>query len=109
MTSMESGEVDQVQELQQLKDAAMELLHDSPEISSETLSQIQDIVNRSHPEKRSFISGLVTYLRTKNPQIFEADNLIKSGHELGKSMSVDELHLSDEDKILLEWFRQVRL
>lgn len=52
---------------------------------------------------------LSDYLAHKNPKIFEADNLMKQGHELGKSASIASLQLSDEDVALLEWFQQVRI
>ena len=78
-------------------------------ISREVQMQIKDIFDKVHIEKHYLILGLSDYLMKKNPKIFEGDTLMKQGHELATSRSINALGLSIEDIALLEWFQQVRL
>lgn len=97
-----------IQEVHEIKTAAMELLFSSHVISREVQMQLKDIFDKAHVQKIYLMRQLSDYLAHKNSKIFEADNLMKQGHELGKSASIALLQLSDEDMALLEWFQQVR-
>ena len=96
-------------EIQDLKVAALEMLLDSHEIPRETQMQLKDIFDKVPVNKVFLLRQLADYLSKKNPKIFEADTLMKKGHELGKSQSISALNLSTEDTALLEWFHQVRI
>jgi hypothetical protein len=98
-----------LQEIYNLKIAAMGMLLDSRDITPETRQQLKDIFDEAHTEKSYLLTHLANYLSKKNPKIFEADNLTRLSHEIGKSASINNLHLSAEDTALLEWFQQVRM
>jgi hypothetical protein len=96
------------QGVQELKTVALELLLESEAISSEVKMEIGDIFNKVHKEKQYLLLQLAQYLTKKNPKIFEADTLIKNGHNLSQSQRIAVLGLNNEEKALLEWFQQVR-
>ena len=98
-----------LQEVHDIKVAALGMLLESHEITRETQMQLKDIFDRVQIEKLNLIRQLADYLDKKNPKILEADTLMKRGHEIGKSTSLASLNLSTEDTALLEWFQQVRL
>lgn len=98
-----------LQEIHDLKVAALGMLLESHEITRETQMKIKDIFDSAHIEKYYLIRQLSDYLYNKNPKIFKADDLTKQGHVLGKSASIDALSLNTEDTALLEWFQQVRM
>jgi hypothetical protein len=95
-------------EVHQLKLAGLGLLYELTDVSREVQMQIKDIFDKPHIQKHFLIVQLVDYLDGKNPNILKADALIKQGHELGKSVTINEFELSSEEIQLLEWFRQVR-
>lgn len=98
-----------LQDVYDLKVAALELLLGSHDISREVQMQIKDIFDKVHLERSLLVQQLADYLSKKNPKIFEVDTLMKQGHGINDSMSINQLQLSGEDKSLLEWFQQVRI
>jgi hypothetical protein len=98
-----------LQEIHDLKVAALGMLLESHEIKRETQMQLKDIFDSAHIDKYYLLRQLADYLSKRNPKLFEADNLMKQGHEMGKSVSIANLNLSAEDSALLEWYQQVRL
>ncbi len=87
---------------------ALELLQEAPDVSPQVKEQIEAILVAEHKSKYMLLNKLYDYLNNKNANIFDADTLMKQGHELGKSKALEELGLSREDTFLLELFRQVR-
>ncbi len=97
-----------LKEIIELKSAGLSLLLELKEVSQEVKVQIKDIFDETHTQKHFLIGQLVDFLKEKNSSIFKADELIKNGHELGKSALINALALSPEDIELLQWFRQIR-
>lgn len=107
-TSFEGVKDSDLDEIHQLKLAGLSLLFELTDVSREVQMQIKDIFDKPHIQKHFLIVQLVDYLDGKNPNILKADDLIKQGHGLGKSVLIDEFKLSSEEIQLLEWFRQIR-
>ncbi len=104
------GQATKYEWLNETEIAALELLNELPHVSPEIKQEIIDIFNnfnrRDNTDTNLFPIAGVIY--KKNPAIFKADTLMKQGHELGKSVSIAALNLSDEDIVLLEWYQQLR-
>ncbi|MEZ4195252.1 MAG: hypothetical protein R3B53_02530 [Candidatus Paceibacterota bacterium] len=94
--------------LDELKVVGLSLLLDLNNISREVKMHINNIFDKQHSQKHFLIGQLIDYLENKNRNILKADDLIKQGHELEKSVLIGELGLTSEDRELLEWFRQIR-